>query len=157
MKRVYLSIIKKHFEKNEQMLFLVGPRQIFKRSIHRELLPSKTFFSKVLLPVLRAPKRKKLLSFGKQSNRSIYFINRPRSDFGSLFRSIVCFYLISNDFLVLYAIFSKYDIFKVYKYLELVKNHYLFWIHHNLNKRFFKQLIFVFNCCIYKFVIIIYK
>ena len=33
MRRLYLSIIQKHFQENEQMLFLVGPRQVGKTTI----------------------------------------------------------------------------------------------------------------------------
>lgn len=37
-KRLYLKVIKKHFEENRQMLFLMGPRQVGKTTISRELL-----------------------------------------------------------------------------------------------------------------------
>jgi predicted AAA+ superfamily ATPase len=33
MRRLYLSIILDHFKQNEQMLFLVGPRQVGKTTI----------------------------------------------------------------------------------------------------------------------------
>ena len=39
-KRLYLQVIKKHFKENRQMLFLMGPRQVGKTTISRELLKS---------------------------------------------------------------------------------------------------------------------
>jgi len=45
MKRIYTSIIKEHFEHNEQMIFLAGPRQAGKTTVS---LMAKEFSSQFL-------------------------------------------------------------------------------------------------------------
>ena len=37
MKRLYLSMVLQHFKENDQMLFLVGPRQVGKTTIAKQV------------------------------------------------------------------------------------------------------------------------
>jgi len=75
MKRVYLSIIQKHFEKNEQMLFLVGPRQIGKTTIAKQ---AQKFFKESSYFTWDTVRDRTLILKGQHFIEDIYPLNKIR-------------------------------------------------------------------------------
>ena len=76
MKRFYLPIIQKHFAENSQMLFLVGPRQVGKTTISKQL--AETYVEKLYLN-WDVIKDRALILTGQDFIESIIPSNRARA------------------------------------------------------------------------------
>ncbi len=76
MKRLYLPIIQKHFAENSQMLFLVGPRQVGKTTISKQLADT---YSEKLYLNWDVIKDRALILTGQDFIESIIPSNRART------------------------------------------------------------------------------
>lgn len=77
MKRLYLSIVLKHFQENEQMLFLVGPRQVGKTTIAVE---AKKHFTESSYFTWDSVRDRMLILEGQHFIEKIHPINKIRNN-----------------------------------------------------------------------------
>ena len=77
MKRLYLSIVLKHFQENEQMLFLVGPRQVGKTTIAVE---AKKYFTESSYFTWDSVRDRMLILEGQHFIEKIHPINKIRNN-----------------------------------------------------------------------------
>jgi len=77
MKRLYLPIVLKHFQQNEQMLFLVGPRQVGKTTIAVE---AKKHFTESSYFTWDSVRDKMLILEGQHFIEKIHPINKIRNE-----------------------------------------------------------------------------
>ncbi len=77
MKRLYLSIVQKHFQENEQMLFLVGPRQVGKTTIAQQM---REYYKESIYFTWDSVKDRTLILKGQDFIEEIYPINKIRAN-----------------------------------------------------------------------------
>jgi len=77
MKRLYLSIVLKHFQENEQMLFLFGPRQVGKTTIAVE---AKKHFTESSYFTWDSVRDRMLILEGQHFIEKIHPINKIRNN-----------------------------------------------------------------------------